>query len=209
MELAVGSRMIAEFSTKERMNCQFVGASPNEFVVLKVPMVPGIRERFAEGVFIQFRYLNDGKIIGFGADILKYQASPASLVFLSYPTEFSEYNLRNEGRVECLFPTTIAVSGTTCQGNIVDINTNGCRFVFQGGVAPKMEENASVSGSFATMEGDKKYEFKGVVAASKLKGDDKWLGIKFEGEVQLPEGVQAYLKKFEEMRDIEAVSKAD
>lgn len=206
MDIDVGSRMIVEFSTKERMTCHYIGQDADEFLLLKVPMTPGIRERLAEGQLLQFRFLKHGKIISFGAEILKYQASPASLAFISFPKEFSEYNLRHEGRVECLLPTTLAVAETACVGNIVDINSNGCRFVFNGcGVS--VEEGAEVAGSFTTMEGDKKYEFKGTVVARQLNGDDKGLGIKFDGAVQLPEVIQASLQKMEDMREIERASK--
>jgi len=205
MKIEHGSRMIVEFSNKERMNCRYVGQSEDEFVLLKVPMVPGIRERMAQGTFLQFRYLHDGKLIGFGADVLRFQASPTPLVFLSYPKEFSEHNLRQEGRVECRFPTTVAAGGETYTGYIVDISPSGCRFKFNADTNVTLNEDAVVSGSYTTMEGKTTYKFKGEVKASDIKSPSKWLGIMFEKGVALPEGVQAY---FDKMADVKKAAEA-
>lgn len=202
MQIDIGSRVIVEFSRQERLTSQFVGASRDEFVLLKVPMTAGIRDRLAEGAYLQFRYLQGGKIIGFGAEVLRYQAAPVSLAFLSYPTEFSEYNLRREGRVECLFPTEIAVAGTTCDGRIVDISASGCQFIFDDGAVPNIEDKDSIAGSFTTMEGSRKYAFKGVVMARQVRGTMNSLGIKFDEEIEVPEIVQERLRQIESVKDL-------
>jgi len=203
MDIEIGARVIVEFSNKERLTCYFVGLSKDEFVLLKVPMTAGIRDRLNEGAFLQFRYLKDGKIISFGADILRFQATPVSLAFVSYPTEFNEYNLRNEGRVECHLPTEVAVDGTSYPGHIVDISPGGCKFAFSGGIAPKVEDESSVAGTFSTMEASKKYAFKGVVTVTEKNGTGSSLGIKFEGDIDLPEGIKDRLKQIEDMKEVE------
>ncbi|BCS87715.1 flagellar brake protein [Pseudodesulfovibrio sediminis] len=197
MNIKPGTPMIMEFSNRERMNCRYVGMSRDEFILLKVPMVPGIRNRLAEGLFHQFRFLNDGTIYGFGADVLQYQASPVSLVFLSYPHEFSEYNLRNEGRVECRFPASLMVGDDTIQGFIVDMSTRGCRFVFEATTSPKIEDDAPVMGFFSTMEGTRQYEFKGTVKTRQIQDQEKELGILFSGEIRLPEGMNVFFESEE------------
>lgn len=207
MDIGIGARVIAEFSNKERLTCSFVGMSKDEFVLLKVPMTAGIRDRLSEGAFLQFRFLKDGKIVSFGADILQFQAAPVSLAFTSYPTEFSEYNLRNEGRVECRLPTEIALDGTTYPGYIVDISPGGCKFVFGGGVTLKVEDQSSVAGSFSTMEGSKQYPFKGVVTVTETNGTGSALGVKFEGDIELPEGIKARLKQLDDMKELEKATR--
>lgn len=203
MDIDIGARVIIEFSNKERLTGSFVGLSQDEFVVLKVPMTAGIRERLSEGAYLQFRYLKDGKILSFGADIMRFQAAPVALVFTSFPTEFSEYNLRNEGRVECHLPTTLAMGGVTYPGFIVDISPGGCKFVFDGGIFPKVEGKESVSGTFATMECSREYAFNGVVTALENNGGAGTLGIKFEGDIELPEGIRERLKQIEEMKGLQ------
>lgn len=200
MDIEIGSRVIVEFTGKERMTCHFLGLERDEFIILKVPMVPGIRERMGEGAFLQFRYLRKGQIVSFGGEILRYQATPASIVFVRYPTDFSVYNLRSQGRIECRFPTELALAGTSYPGFIVDINRQGCKFMFSGGQATKPEDGASVSGFFKTMEGDRKYEFSGTVASVQTVDDARALGITFEGDVELPKGASELLANLDEMQ---------
>lgn len=191
MDIDLGSRMIIEFANKDRMNCQFIGLLKDEFLLIKVPLTPGIKDRMAEGVSLYCRYLKAGKIISFRADVLRHQVAPVSLAFLSYPSVMQEHNLRKEGRVECNLPTKLAVGGRASTGRIVDINTGGCRFVFDEGSEIATKEGISANGSFVTLEGSKDYEFKGTVAAIQNGGSS--LGIRFEGEVALPEKLQELL----------------
>lgn len=200
MDIETGSKMIVEFSGKQRMSCQYVGQIQDEFILLQVPMSPGIRTRLRPGTYFQFRFLREGRIIGFGADIISYQASPASLVFISYPQEFSEYNLRQEGRVKCHFPATLSLVGRPHKGSIVDISPNGCRFVFDEWPMPKTEEKMPVSGYFTTMEGSTTYDFKGDIMMRRTSGANKGLGIKFSDTIPLPEGVKDFFQELEAMR---------
>lgn len=199
MDIDIGARVIIEFSNKQRLTAHFAGLSRDEFVLLRVPMTAGIREQLDEGVYLQFRYLKDGKIISFGAEILRFQASPSSVVFISYPIEFSEYNLRREGRVECRFPAVIAVSKTSYTGHFVDISAKGGKFIFEGEGAPEVKEKTSVSGTFTTMEVNREYTFTGVIMEREPEGTERVVGIKFEEEIELPEGVRERLKQIEDV----------
>lgn len=202
MDIDLGSRIIVEFSNKERMTCQFVGLSKDEFVLIKVPMTAGIRDRLPEGAYLQFRYLRGGKIIGFGAEILRFQAAPVSLAFLSYPKDFSEYNLRHEDRIQCHFPSEIIVGESVLSGHIVDISPGGCKFVPDECSLPKVRDKVPVSGSFTTMEGSRNYSFRGAVSVVQVKADCKSLGIRFEGETDLPKGVTERLLQMRDMQEM-------
>ena len=196
MDIETGARMIVEFSGKKRMNCSYVGQVQDEFVLLQVPMSPGIRNRLRPGTYLQFRFLRNGRIIGFGAEILSYQASPASLVFISYPSEFSQYNLRQEDRVQCRFPATLSVMGHPHSGSIVDISPNGCRFVFDGIPTPATEEKMPVSGYFSTMEGRKTYDFKGTVMLRRTRGGEQGAWHSFHRQDRFAGGAQGFLSGY-------------
>ncbi len=195
MEIDLGSRMIVEFMNKDRMNCRFVGMAIDEFLLIRVPLTPGIRDRMAEGVTLQFRYLKTGKIISFRADVLRHQAFPVSLAFITYPTKTVEHNLRKEGRIECNFPTEIVIGGENGVGRIDDINHSGCKFIFASSSDLPAKVGASVGGSFVTMEGEKRYGFKGEIMALHNMGAEIALGLRFEGKVELPEKLQELLEQ--------------
>ncbi len=193
MDIDLGCRMIVEFADKERMNCQFVGMAVDEFLLLRVPLSPGIRDRMGEGVGLHCRYLKKGKIISFRAEVLRHQAFPVSLAFIGYPTSISEYNLRKVGRIACNFPARLASGEKVSTGHIVDISPSGCRFVSDEGSEFSPRIGATVAGTFVTMEGGKDYEFKGEVKALQKKNSKSALGIHFDGKVLLPEKLQELL----------------
>lgn len=195
MDIRLGCRMIIEFSRQERMNCRFVGMSHNEFLLLRVPLNPGIRERIAEGMVLQFRYLNGGRIMSFQADVLRYQASPSSVVFISYPQTVHEHNLRKEKRFECDMPTELKAGSKTVSGHIKDINHSGCKFVSKKGEELSVELETSVSGSYETLEGAKCYNFSGVVKLVERENGHQMLGIKFDSDVVFPDKLNTLINE--------------
>lgn len=195
MDIRLGCKMIIEFSKQERMPCRFVGMSVDEFLLLKVPLSPGIRDRIVEGMMLQFRYLNDGNIISFKADVLRYQASPTSLVFISYPPTTQAHNLRREKRYQCNMPTTLSVGKRSASGRIVDINYSGCRFVGDENESLPIKAGKAVKGAYETLEGAKAYEFSGVVKLAEIDHSRQVLGIKFDSEIELPEKLNELLNQ--------------
>lgn len=209
MDIDLGCRMIVEFPNKERMNCQFVGMAVDEFLLLKVPLTPGIRDRMGKGVNLQFRYLSHGKIVSFRADVLLFQATPASLVFVSYPFDTIDYNLRKEGRIECNFPTELSVGQKTATGRITNINPSGCKFVFDKGSEVPTRAGAPVSGHFVTMEGERKYDFQGEIMTVKSVSNRRSLGIRFDSEIALPEKLQEILNQSRELSNGDSAKTSD
>nr|WP_321257813.1 flagellar brake protein [uncultured Pseudodesulfovibrio sp.] len=195
MHIESGSRIIVEYADKERMNCRYVGQSKGEFLLLKVPITPGIRERLVKGTHLQVRYLGAGRIVGFSVDVISYQAAPVSLVFLTYPTEFVEHNLRQEDRMTCHFPATVSVNEDVYSGHISDISPGGCCFVLADVSLLKLETKTPVAGTFQTMEGQKPYSFTGEFMTRCEAGPHQGLGIRFQGDVVLPEGVSTFFSE--------------
>lgn len=203
MHIESGSRIIVEYADKERMNCRYVGQSKGEFILLKVPMMPGIRERLVKGTPLQVRYLGAGKIVGFSVDVILYQAAPVSLVFLSYPIDFIEHDLRKEDRMACHFPATVSIDEEVYGGHISDISPGGCCFVLADVSILNLKERMPVAGSFQTMEAQRPYSFTGEFVTLCSAGHHQGLGIRFKGEVKLPDGVSTF---FSEMADAEKKS---
>jgi len=144
--------------------------------------------------------LGAGKIIGFSVKVLHYQATPVSLVFLSYPIELIEHNLRKEGRLDCRLPATISIDEEVYGGYISDISPGGCCFVLDDVSILDMKDKSIVTGTFKTMEGQKSYTFTGEFVTRCVSGSNQGLGIRFKGDVALPDGV---LDFFSEMADVE------
>jgi c-di-GMP-binding flagellar brake protein YcgR len=105
-----------------------VGMEPDNYLLIRTPIVPGILNRLREGNRVTVSYLGSGRVCGFQSSLLGHVMKPVPLMFLAYPKAMEIYHLRKEQRVSCLFPANAKVVGRSYQGVILDISRGGCRF---------------------------------------------------------------------------------
>jgi c-di-GMP-binding flagellar brake protein YcgR len=208
MDIAIGTTVLLEFfATRERVKCQFVGLSGTDFLVLRVPLTTGSRERFREGNTLTFRYLNQGSLVGFRSEVLHYMASPFSLLFVSYPMEIETRQLRDSRRVPCNFPAVLDAGSRTIKGVISDISDGGCLFVHDpaGDEEFELRPGEQVAGSFHVLEKTKKYPFKARVTSMQACGDKRLAGLSFDpAQTRLPDSVRDYIEEIAEFLEGEA-----
>ncbi|WP_147821075.1 flagellar brake protein [Salidesulfovibrio onnuriiensis] len=184
------SKMILEFPpVRERMSCRFIGVMPDEFVAVRVPLVPGIKERLQEGAIVDFRYLHEGNLMGFRTEVLYYQATPYSIVFVRYPDAIEKHELRKEKRVRCRLRTTVTKKELSWKGVTVDISGSGCHFLVDASAqeAPAVRVGDFVSGIFHTICA-MELSFKAKVVSAGQEDSRFSLGLVFEGNEEFPPG---------------------
>jgi c-di-GMP-binding flagellar brake protein YcgR len=111
-----------------RCRSTLVGMEPDDYLIIRTPMVPGILNRLRNGNRVTVSCLISGRVCGFQSSVLGHVMKPVPLMFLSYPRTVETYELRKEQRVSCLFPANAQISGQRFQGVILDISKGGCRF---------------------------------------------------------------------------------
>jgi len=192
------AKMILEFpADKERMNCRFIGLMPGEYLVIRVPLLPGIKQRLVQGNSVELRFLHQGRLVGFKTEVLVYQPTPFSLMFVRYPHDLEQHDLRRERRMECRLATSITKDEVCWQGVTVDISKGGCNFMFDAAVSgnPALNKGDSVSGAFQIMGAEEEHSFHAVVASLGNKKGRWTMGLTFSGEESAPsEKVYQYLK---------------
>jgi c-di-GMP-binding flagellar brake protein YcgR len=104
-----------------------VGMVPGEYLIIRVPAIPGILDRLDEGNTIVVRYVYAGNIYGFTSTVLTCIQKPALIVFLTYPFSVETMNLRKGQRTECRFPASVKTDSGDYKAVIVDISLGGCR----------------------------------------------------------------------------------
>ncbi len=205
LRIGLYSRMILEFPpARERMNCRFIGLMPDEFVAVRVPLAPGVRERFGEGAVIDFRYLHEGSLMGFRTEVILYQATPFSIAFVRYPDRIERHDLRKEKRLRCRFATTVTKNEDAWKGVTVDISEGGCRFLLDASVeeAPEVAEGDFVSGSIMPIGAEKPFPFKARVAGNGVENGRYFLGLVFQDSGSVPpRAIYDSLKQIAEMLD--------
>ncbi len=112
-----------------RMRMELVGVVEEDCLLLHAPdsELTKVRQALDVGKPIVGRYLSRGAAFGFRTHSLGISAAPRRLLFLQYPTEVQQQNLRSSERVACSLPARMRIDETTVDGVVVDISIDGCQ----------------------------------------------------------------------------------
>ena len=138
LNVGIGTRMrfqLGEKGQEFKGSGVLLGIMPNEYLMIRVPPIPGILSRLNENDLIVVRYVYAGNVYGFNSAILNYVQKPALIVFLTYPIVVETVNLRKTQRVECLLPATVKTDRGDYKAVIVDISQGGCRVCLDHGAS--------------------------------------------------------------------------
>jgi len=125
----VGTTLSVEIpGVQTRFSSRLVGLEPDQFLIIRVPAIPGIRQSLAPGMDIVIRFVSNGAIVGFKSSIIQIHFEPLGVGFLAFPFYAERVSLRKQKRVQCFFETRATIKESEFEGAILDINTKGCRF---------------------------------------------------------------------------------
>lgn len=115
-----------------RHKSTLIGKDHDHFLIVKAPATES-REQFREETEIVIRYVYEGSIYGFKSQIILAIEEPIDVLFIKFPKEIEDYNLRSHKRFECHLPSRIQVR-TRHQGRKLifrgitnDLSKGGCR----------------------------------------------------------------------------------
>ena len=114
-----------------RFRSELVGMLPGRYLILSEPVKPVVgpyRAEYRDGDSVVVRYLFRGSVFGFRSFVLSALTHPDRLLFVGYPTQVEEHNIRAEQRLECLIPVLIAFpDGTQVKATMADVSSVGCQ----------------------------------------------------------------------------------
>jgi c-di-GMP-binding flagellar brake protein YcgR len=206
----IGARVLISRTGQEgkRIPCEFAGASDNEFLIIKAPLVPGIKDLLREGDAVTIRYVHKGVLYGFRVHILNAVFKPAPLIITDYPNTAEKIELRDSKRVDCMLPCQIqTASNTLISAMVVDISLSGCR------VACNLDSSGGCKTLAETAKGEalrlmlslfsdsKPLTIPGRLKSMDAKDQSAYSGIVFE---KLDENTRRTLTRFIQEADIYA-----
>lgn len=106
-----------------------IGYTENEYLVIKMPKYGNmslIRAKLLKGNRIVVRFIEEGTIYGFEAEILGAMNDPVKLIIVSYPKIVSQYELRGKKRYECIIPGMLHQEGNQYAAVMTDVSEQGC-----------------------------------------------------------------------------------
>ncbi|MFV0347347.1 MAG: flagellar brake protein [Halodesulfovibrio sp.] len=132
LDIQLGTKMLMSLNGSEgKHGTELIGLNPYEYLILKMPLVPGIRNRMMPGEGLTIRYMFQGTIIGFKTHVINHISKPSSLVFVEFPDTLEQYELRSDKRLKCIIPTEVHSAHGVHKAAIVDLSAGGCKICFE------------------------------------------------------------------------------
>lgn len=205
MDVTIGAAVMMESSgALDRIKCHMVGYLKGEYVVLRLPLVPGIRSRVPEGSMLTFRYLQRGRLLSFRSVVKHYTAMPFSLLFVTYPKRLERHELRREQRFTCNFPAKLVFMQHEYRGLLLDLSSGGCRFFFDEQVLPapaNLRKGSRVRGEFRPPN-EAPLPFQAEVASLESYRQTRTASLRFgENDLVLPAQLEEFLTETQVLLD--------
>lgn len=187
--LNVGSEVLLEVEAlKLRIKCLLVGFETGQYIIIRLSpkdLIGSFRSEQLKSSQLLIRYLYQGAVYGFRAELLNAVSSPARLLVLSYPAKIEEYVMQR-ARYECVLPAGTMIGNEIIDMVIVDISNEGCQSVIKTTPAKQslynhMQVNKvlDIRVQFPGKEGT--YKLSGRIRSISKGADRITLGLMFEG----------------------------
>lgn len=204
MDITIGASVLMESNgALDRIKCHAVGFLKEEYVVLRVPLIPGIRSRVPDGAMLTFRYLRRGKLVSFRGVVKSYMATPYSLLFVTYPKRLEIHELRREQRFVCNFPALVVAFEQEFNGLLLDLSSGGCRFFFddQHAAPPRnLRKGLWLKGAFRPPNAES-LPFRGQIVSLEGYSSSHTVNLRFAKGAPLPPELVAYMSETQGLLD--------
>ncbi|MDR1359773.1 MAG: flagellar brake protein [Deltaproteobacteria bacterium] len=125
------SRLYVRFNllnhNSQPMQGEFLGMSHYEFILLRLPSVPGLKDKLIPKTMLEIRFLLEGAVNTFSADIISYSVKPALILYATYPDRLSIMKTRQHHRLPCALPVSLTTASGDAMGIVCDLSQGGCR----------------------------------------------------------------------------------
>ena len=174
-----------------RLKLVLVGYDVGNYIILKYPAISKPTE-YADvltvGNVAIVRYIVEGEkgeCVAFSTTIKSIALVNEKLIFLEYPKQVENRQLRSIQRMQTHIPTQISVSSakttdTTINGVIVDISSEGCQFVFKSDSGNKQVKKVAIKVTINSPNGSTPTTIVALVRNSRYQGGKIFVGIQFE-----------------------------
>ncbi|MDL2291185.1 flagellar brake protein [Desulfovibrio sp. OttesenSCG-928-F20] len=202
LALDLNSRVFVNFnplsSESVPLQGEFLGTSHYEFLIIRLPSIPGLLKKMLPHLRIEISFLSGGARNSFIAEIITYTARPALLLFTSYPDRMSVMETRKSQRVTCAVPASLITPYGDALAVISDLSNGGCRVVMEmtgQSTVRKITEGDRVVMQLPLSPQESQVRGIGLVRSVETSGSRLTLGLAFEEKNgRFIDSVAAYLE---------------
>jgi len=202
LDLELNSRVLVNLNPMVsdkpvRLQGEFLGASHYEFLILRLPSIPGLINKLVSRMRIEVGFQSKGTVNKFFAEIISYATKPSLMIFVSYPDRMGVMEVRKHQRVVCALPITLNTPHGDGIGVIKDLSKGGCRLVVELVGRSNLRQLAEgdrvvVQGCFSAAGNTERGI--GIVRAVEISGSRMSVGLAFdESHKAFADALAAYL----------------
>ena len=202
LELELNSRVLVNLNPMGsekpvRLQGEFLGASHYEFLILRLPSIPGLVNKLLPRMRVEISFQAKGAVNRFFSEVFSHAIKPGLMIFTSYPDRMSVMEVRKHQRVTCALPISLATSYGDGIAVIRDLSKGGCRLVAELTGQSNMRQltegdRVVVQGCFSP-EGNSVRGI-GIVRAVEISGSRMSVGLAFdESHKAFGEALAGYL----------------
>nr|WP_280712743.1 flagellar brake protein [Desulfobaculum xiamenense] len=171
----------------DRFKTDFVGMVRGQYLIVRVPRIPGLNDYLYVEKVVTVRYLHEGQVFGFGSEVLWNLTAPFRLLFLRYPKTIETLNLRKAQRVDCFLPVQVGSGEGEGQyvqsgGMMLNLSAGGCQLVLdsaEDAEMPSFAVDSRLDVSFTMVGSDRSIKLTGKVKNVSLHRSRMYLGVMF------------------------------
>lgn len=201
--VAAGIEVQIEFAgIEDRYKSRVVGFESGRFLILKTPAgLSGADERgfLAAGAELVARYLLGGTVWGFRTRILRQVNDDLGLLFVEYPEQMENYDLRHAKRVETRIPCKLRQGETEVDGLVLDLSETGARVVCRLPQELRWDPGSEIELEFPTLVSNGPTVLTSLVRSVREMGGRCTLGLQFQdSDKKWRAQIEEYLKTIRE-----------
>lgn len=133
--LALNTRVFVRLNPLSRRSVplqgEFLGISHYDFLIIRLPSIPGLVKKLLPHTRVEVRYLTEGAVNTFTTEIITHSFKPTLLLYTTYPDRMSILETRKHQRVSCALPITLNTPHGDALGVVWDLSMGGCRIAIE------------------------------------------------------------------------------
>lgn len=192
---------------EERYRSRVVGLDPGRFIILTKPVTLSpavVKTSLIPGSELLVRYLYDGTVWGFKSRLIQVLSGNVQVIFVEYPQDIENYELRRAERVETYLPCRLAQGEQAVDGLVLDLSEAGARVSYKSDLEIGRNPGCEVQIQIPALKCGDSALLAGVVRTVRERGGRWILGRQFsEGQDEMRQKVREYLERLRDFHDPE------
>ncbi|GAB4241169.1 MAG: hypothetical protein Kow00109_16480 [Acidobacteriota bacterium] len=192
---------------EDRYRSRVVGLDPGRFIILTKPVAlsPAIvQTSLVPGSELLVRYLYDGTVWGFRSRLIQVLSGNVQVIFVEYPEEIENYELRKAERIETYLPCRLSQGDIAVDAILLDLSEAGARVSYKSDLEIGRNPGCEVQLQIPALKCGDTALLAGVVRTVRER-EGRWvLGLQFsEGQDEMRQKVREYLDRLRDFLDPE------